>query len=306
MMNANKSQIPLTLDKYCEKTSECFTKEVEEDIDNLKSDVIPSPFVKWAGGKRFIIKELISNMPDEFNNYYEPFVGGGALFFASRERHNTSYLSDSNFDLVLAYNAIKKNPIELIEMLKSHAKEHSDDFYYKIRSKHELQDPIEVAARFIYLNKTCYNGLYRVNKSGKFNVPIGKYTNPNIIQETNISTCHNVLKTVEIECKDFDQIDAKKDDFVYFDPPYHPTDDTSFTNYTKINFTESDQVRLRDFAIKLHKRGTKVMLSNSNTTFIRNLYNDKIFKIGIVKAPRFVNCKPNKRNVVEELLITSY
>ncbi len=265
-----------------------------------------SPFVKWAGGKRNIIDELKARLPDEFNHYYEPFVGGGALFFELYDQLPAAYLSDVNFDLILAYNVIKNDSDELIELLKKHAVKHSKDYYYKVRSQHELQGPVKIAARFLYLNRTCYNGLYRVNKKGEFNVPMGSYKNPNITQEDNIRACSSALQIATIEYRSFDKITPQSGDFVYFDPPYHPTDENNFTSYTSQDFTEKDQVSLRDFALYLHRQGVKVMLSNSNAKFINGLYKAKPFHVRIVHAPRLVNCKPNGRNNVEEVLITTY
>lgn len=282
------------------------TKEKVEVAEKGKA----CPFVKWVGGKRSILHEILPRVPQEFGDYYEPFVGGGALFFELCPRIKRAYLSDTNIDLVLAYNVIKKDPELLIDLLKRHAKCHAkqakDEYYYKVREQHELQDPIRIAARLLYLNRTCYNGLFRTNREGRFNVPMGRYKNPNIIQEDNIMLCHRALQKAVIEIKDFTAIEPKKGDFVYFDPPYHPTDETSFTQYTKSDFTEKDQERLRDFALKLHKAGVKVMISNSRTRFIENLYANKIFKIGIVDAPRVVNCKADRRKMTKEVLITNY
>lgn len=274
---------------------------------NGKITRYPYPFVKWAGGKRSLLHELIQNLPESFNNYYEPFVGGGALYFAIFDTiPGTAYLSDINLDLVHAYQIVQKRPEELIELLKDHASRHCKEYYYRIRRQNDLQDPLEIAARMIYLNKTCYNGLYRVNKSGNFNVPIGKYKNPNIVQSENILSCHEALKNAVVEAKEFDTIRPKKNDFVYFDPPYYSPDDISFTTYTRLDFTEKDQIRLRDFALDLCAKGVNVMLSNSNTEFIRDLYDTKPFTIKVVKAPRFVNCKSDGRDHVEEALILSY
>lgn len=266
----------------------------------------PCPFVKWAGGKRCIINELCENLPEDFNDYYEPFVGGGALFFEIHKQLDRAYLSDSNFELVITYRMIQKNPEELIDLLKVHQRNHSKDYYYQIRDHLNPEEPVEIAARFIYLNKTCYNGLYRVNKKGRFNVPLGRYKNPNVVQEENILACSKALTCAKIVGKEFDTIKPKENDFVYFDPPYHPTDEISFTKYTKLDFTEKDQERLRDFAIRLQKKGVYVLLSNSNTRFIRELYSVKPFTTLTVHAPRYVNCKADKRNPVEEALIRSY
>jgi len=277
-----------------------------EDDNGISSNTGPLPFVKWAGGKRCLLKELVPALPDDFHDYYEPFVGGGALFFSIYKKLERAYLSDHNLELVITYQVIKNDPDKLIDALKNHQKNHDKEYYYKIRSQHENKDPIKRAARLIYLNKTCYNGLFRVNKEGKFNVPMGSYSNPRIVDEPNIWLCHEALESATIEYREFDTINPKKDDFVYCDPPYHPTDEISFTSYTRNDFTEKDQIRLRDFALDLTKKNVKVMLSNSNTKFIRDIYAMKPFIQNVVMAPRFVNCKKDGRNPVEELLITTY
>jgi DNA adenine methylase len=245
-------------------------------------------------------------MPKSFCNYYEPFVGGGALFYEIHGTIDKAYLSDKNLDLIITYQVVKNNVEELIKQLIVHSLKHDPDYYYKVRARHNLQDPIKIAARFLYLNKTCYNGLYRVNKKGEFNVPVGRYKNPNIIQESNLQLCSKALQKAKIEYRSYLSIDPKAGDFVYCDPPYHPINGSSFTSYTKGDFNDDDQIQLRDFAISLHNKGAKVMLSNSNTEFIRNLYKNKPFNVKIVNAPRFVNCKPGGRDNVEEVLITTY
>nr|WP_320160897.1 DNA adenine methylase [uncultured Methanoregula sp.] len=266
----------------------------------------PAPFVKWVGGKRCLIKELKSHLPEKIGTYYEPFVGGGALFFSLSKDLKNANLSDSNLDLMITYRAIQKEPDKLIALLKKHKQNHSKEYYYNTRKRHDIKNPLDLAARLIYLNRTCYNGLFRVNKSGEFNVPMGTYKNPTIVNEENIWACHEALKNVKIERRPFETIRPKSGDFVYFDPPYHPTDDISFTSYTHSDFTEKDQVILRDFAVQLHKKGVKIMLSNSHTPFIRDIFKSSIFNIHIVTAPRFVNCKKDKRNPVEEVVITNY
>ena len=271
------------------------------------------PFVKWAGGKRNLLNSIRPLLPAEFSNYYEAFVGGGALFFAIADRAVHAYLSDNNLDLVITYQVIKADPTHLIAKLKEYAASHSSGQYYSVRET-EYADPVEVAARFIYLNKTCFNGLYRVNKSGKFNVPIGSYKNPGIVNEENLMACHRALRKATINYHNYKDIAPKPQagDFVYLDPPYHPTNDDSFTAYTKENFTEQNQSELRDFALELHRAGVKVMLSNSKTKFIKDLYSDRasnlhtIFNLHTVQAPRAVNCKPNQRGAVDEYLITNY
>lgn len=268
----------------------------------------PQPFVKWVGGKRSLLSEILSRLPESFNNYFEPFVGGGAVYFAIADKLNKAMLIDHNLELILAYQMIKKEPYRLIEKLKEHAEKHSKRYYYSIRAKN-YTDPLEIVARFLYLNKTCFNGLYRVNKAGNFNTPMGSYNNPNITQEENILLCHQVLQNVNLLYGDFEKKCLpliQRNDFVYFDPPYHPTNELSFTEYTKDNFTEKDQVRLRDSILKLHKCGAYIMLSNSKTKLIEDLYRHKCFKHHVVMAPRYVNCKPSDRHKVEEFLITNY
>lgn len=289
-------------------------KPLNVEKENNLATRSPCPFVKWVGGKRFLLSQLCQNLPEQYNDYYEPFVGGGALFFALHKQVNRAFLSDKNLELVITYNVVKRNPLELLEQLKEYQRNHSKEYYYQIRAQHyyetsqqhNYKDPIEIAAKFIYLNKTCYNGLFRVNKKGHFNVPVGTYKNPNIIQEENILACSEALQCAKIEYREFDTITPNEKDFVYFDPPYHPTDEISFTTYTKLDFTERDQERLRDFAVQLQKKGINVLLSNSNTRFIRGLYSPKPFTITTVHAPRFVNCKADRRNPVEEALIRGY
>lgn len=267
-----------------------------------RGDCRALPLVKWAGGKRSIMDKLTFRIPNEFNRYYEPFVGGGAVFFETGFKD--AHLSDMNNDLVTMYNVVKTSPHELIDELKPHAANHSKEYFYEIRSQHELTDKIEIAARFMYLNKTCFNGLYRVNKSGKFNVPFGSYKNPNIVQEDNILSCNKVLQNVDILHRSYDEIDAKNGDFTYFDPPYYPVNETYFTTYTKYGFSKEDHIKLRDFAIELCNNGVKVMISNSNTPAIRELYDIPEFNIDEIIAPRYISCNGKKRVPAKELIIT--
>ncbi len=268
-----------------------------------------SPFVKWVGGKRSVMNLLLARMPDDFKDYYEPFVGGGALFFELAEQGRltgkTTYLSDANFDLITTYKAIQKDPEPLIARLERHAENHDESYYYRVRSRHDLADPVEIAARFLYLNKTCYNGLWRVNSKGEFNVPAGRYAKPGIVQADKLRLCHEALQGVELACRPFESVTPGDGDFAYLDPPYHRAGATSFTKYSRLDFSERDQVRLRDFALALHRNGVKLMLSNSATEFVHSLYQDGVFKVGAVRAPRLVNCKPDKRAAVAEMLITN-
>lgn len=267
-----------------------------------QDNTIPRPFIKWAGGKRSIVNILLENLPDSFNAYYEPFVGGGALFFALKPKQ--AVLSDVNLDLVITYNVVKKNPEQLIKQLKVHESKHNETYYYKIRDQQNLSDPIQVAARFIYLNKTCFNGLYRVNSKGEFNVPIGNYKNPLIADEANILECSKLLKNVDIKCHTFSKIKPNKDDFVYIDHPYHPIDSTSFTKYTKDDFTEANQIELHNYCTQLDSKGVKFMLSNSDTNFIKNLYRG--YTIMLINPPRMINCKASSRKDAQEVLIRNY
>jgi DNA adenine methylase len=287
-------------------------KNIIELVDTLKTEVNQientaqtKPFVKWVGGKRSIVNELLQRIPKQIKNYYEPFVGGGALFFEIYNMADFSYLSDLNSDLVITYNIIKKDPQALIKLLNIHKDNHNEEYYYQIRAMQDLQDPIKNSARFIYLMKTCFNGLYRVNKENEFNTPIGSYKNPNICDKTNILAVNKALQYADIKYQDFTKISPNKGDFVYFDPPYHPTTEDSFTKYLSGGFTETDQTRLKDFALELTNAGVNVMISNSDAEFIVDIYK-KNFNIAKVSAPRVVNCKADKRQPVFETLITNY
>lgn len=260
------------------------------------------PFIKWAGGKRSLMAKLLAAMPKQYGKYHEPFIGGGALFFAAKPK--AALIADINLDLVITYGIIQKNPAALIAKLKQHKAKHNEDYYYRIRKQFVLTDAVEIAARFIYLNKTCYNGLYRVNAKGEFNVPMGSYTNPLIVDELTIMACHEALKGVEVRYLDFTKVEPAKGDFIYLDPPYHPVDDTSFTKYTKADFNEADQLRLFEYCEALDKKGVKFLLSNSDTRFIQNLY--KGYTIESVEAPRNINCKPGRRQGAKEVLVRNY
>lgn len=270
-----------------------------------KTSIRAKPFVKWIGGKKSLLEDIFANLPKNFNNYFEPFVGGGAVFFALSDRIRKATISDINLELMIAYRIIQKDPESLINLLKIHQRNHSSRYYYQLRGK-EPQDPAAVAARFIYLNKTCYNGLYRVNRQGKFNAAMGRYKHPNIIQEDNIMACHKALKKVTIVHGDFENIKPGKGDFVYFDPPYQQINETSFNKYTQSLFTQEDQERLRNYIDKLSKNGVYIMLSNSRTEFIKYLYKSKKYRKSIVSAPRLVNCNADLRGDVEEFIITNY
>lgn len=275
-------------------------------VSNIK------PFVKWAGGKNGLINSLISFIPKNFNSYFEPFVGGGALFFYLKNLNILNskkiYLNDKNTELINAYKQIKINPNKLLEELEILKNNHSKEYFYKIRNldrDFDFYSLSEVfrAARFIYLNKTCFNGLCRYNAKGNFNTPMGSYKNPKIYDKDLIFSVHEVLKNVSITNKDFEVVSlkAKKGDFVYFDPPYYPLNKTSsFVSYTD-NFSANEQIRLYKLFKMLDCEGIKVLQSNSNTDFIKELYKD--FEIIEVISKRAINCKGDKRGKIMELII---
>lgn len=295
----NMDDINISVSEQVSTFEWLYPLKIARDVTILSK---ATPFLKWAGGKRSVIEELARSVPTTFGDYYEPFVGGGALFFHLRERITKAYLSDTNQELITTYDAVKRYPDELLETLKVHQAKHDYYHYYDVREQHNLTGIVPVAARMIYLNKTGYNGLYRVNRSGHFNVPIGDYKNPDVAREDNIRLCSESLQDARIDCFQFDKIEPVAGDFVYCDPPYHD----NFTAYTPTGFTESDQRRLRDFALELHRNGVFVMLSNSDTPFIRQLYSDPPFRVRSINAKRRVSCKVSKRGIVGELLITTY
>lgn len=274
---------------------------------------LPRPFLKWAGGKSQLISQYVPYFPQKFTTYYEPFLGGGAVFFhlygvtrnEQPPKNFPAILTDINPELVNVYCCVRDRVEELIALLAQHQKNHSQDYYYRMRSR-VAGMPVEMAARLIYLNKTCFNGLYRENSKGEFNVPMGKYNNPTICNAELLRLVSDALQSVEIEVRPFDAIlDFAKtpEDFVYFDPPYHPLSNTSnFTGYSRYSFNEKDQIKLRDTFAELAGRGVKVMLSNSNCSLIRELYTD--FRIYEILAARAINSKAEKRGKITEVLVT--
>jgi len=276
---------------------------------------IPKPFVKWAGGKRQLIPILNENLPKTFGTYFEPFLGGGALLFNMLIERNGQKcsISDLNSDLVLSYTTIRDRAESLINSLKNHEKNYQKDsksYYYSIRESNP-RSQIEKTSRLIFLNRTCFNGLYRVNSKGKFNVPLGKYANPKIVNEDNLRSVSNILQSsrVDIKCRDFEAIlsDAKKDDLVYFDPPYQPVSDTAnFTGYTNKDFTYDDLARLAELCMKLNSKGCRVLLSNSNSKEVTDMFSTKPWKVNKIKANRSINSNSKKRTGHFELLIKNY
>jgi DNA adenine methylase len=284
-----------------------------EDSHRIISEK-PKPFVKWVGGKRQLLEQFrLMNLypPEKFDiktaKYFEPFVGGGAVFFDLLPEK--AYLSDLNNELVVAYNVIKGDVESLIESLKKHKLD--KEYFLKVRAQNpgNLSD-LNVASRFIYLNRTCFNGMYRVNSKGGFNVPFGKYTKPLICDEDNLRKVSRALKNVEIKKQDYKEVlkRAKKGDFIYFDPPYYPVSKTaSFTSYTSESFLDKEQIELRDTFVELHKRGCFVMLSNSDTPFINKIYSvPKGLRIAKVQAGRAINSDASKRGKIMEVLVTNY
>jgi DNA adenine methylase len=258
--------------------------------------------VKWAGGKRQLLASLLPLVPRQFKTYHEPFVGGGALFFELQPPR--AFLGDTNIRLVRAYSGIRADVDRVVRLLRSYP--FDPDFFMELRSQpiDDASDP-EVAAWLIYLNKTGFNGLYRVNSRNVFNVPFGRHTNPLICDEPNLRACAEALKATKIEHEPFDSVlhRAKSGDFVYFDPPYEPLSTTSsFTSYTSSGFRLGDQRFLRDVAVTLRERGVHVVLSNSSAPTIYGLY-EKHFRITEVAASRSINSNAQKRGPVKELLI---
>ena len=285
-----------------------MTKKIEK-IDLKKAQ----PFIKWVGGKRGLLSQIIPLLPKKFNNYFEPFVGGGALFFELYAQGKLDgknvYLFDINAELINTYNMVKEYPTELIEKLHEFKKQHSKEYYYEVRvwdrEENFLElEPLTRAARFIYLNKTCFNGLYRVNKSNQNNVPIGSYKNPNIADESVIYSASEALQNATIlnaSQKDVLKF-ATKNDLVYFDPPYYPlTPTASFTSYSEFEFLDKEQEELFEVFYKLDKKGCNVVHSNSDTNFIKELYSK--FDIQNIQANRFINSKSSGRGKISEVLV---
>lgn len=271
------------------------------------------PFVKWAGGKRQLLKSITDLVPKKYNTYYEPFIGGGAVFFHLMP--SKAVINDYNKELINAYVTLRDNYLEVKSLLKKHQNNNSKEYFYEIRAldRNDEFDKLsnaKRAARFIYLNKAGFNGLYRVNKKGQMNVPYAQKKNVNLVSPKLEETI-NYLKEKQISIINMDFEDAvksaKREDFVYFDPPYIPLKEGSdFTSYTDVGFDFEDQIRLKNVAIELTKRGVFVMLSNSDTQMTREIYSDSYFKIHEVSARRSINSKGHKRGKVGELIITNY
>lgn len=274
------------------------------------------PFVKWAGGKRQIMNELLKYVPENYNTYYEPFIGGGALFFELFNSYGKkAVINDYNKELMNVYSCLKDEVLfeKMFNELNRHQTNHSEEYYYEIRNidrnkkKYSKIADYKRAARTIYLNKACFNGLYRVNSNDEFNVPFGKKSKVNIYDGQNLGIVHCLLNfnDVEILSTDFEEAvaTAKKGDFIYLDPPYD-SDTKTFNDYTENGFGKEEQIRLAELFKKLSKKGCYVMLSNHNTSLVKKLYKD--FNIHMIRAKRNINADGKKRGKVEELIVTNY
>lgn len=270
------------------------------------------PFTKWTGGKRQLLGELRSYMPETYGRYFEPFVGGGALFFDLAPEK--AVINDFNEELINAYRQIKNNPAELINLLIKHKENNSKDYYLELRSadrdgRISRMTGVERAARILYMLRVDFNGLYRVNSKNQFNVPYGRYKNPKIVDVDLLYQISEYLNENDIEILQTDFAEAVKDaqtgDFVYFDPPYIPLNETSsFTSYTHEGFSYEEQVRLRDTFKELTERGVYAMLSNSSSPLVEELYKD--FNIYFVEAQRTNGAKSSSRGKISEIIVTNY
>lgn len=270
-----------------------------------------APIVKWVGGKRQLVEEISSLFPRKFNCYCEPFLGGGAVLFSIQP--NKAIINDLNGDLISVYECVRDDVESLIKNLKKH--KNTAEYFYTIRDmdrdkeRYQSMSKIDKASRLIYLNKTCFNGLFRVNSSGEFNSPFGHYKNPNIINEPVLRAVSKYFTANDITFykEDFAQVlnRIRKGTFVYLDPPYDPISDTAnFTGYSKCGFDRNEHIRLKQCCDELTKRKIKFLLSNSGTDFIKDLY--KEYDMITVKAKRVISADANRRGVIEELLIKNY
>ena len=270
------------------------------------------PLVKWVGGKRQLMDTIKRHVPSHIGRYYEPFFGGGAVLFGLQPPCAT--INDTNEELINLYKVVKENPKELIADLRRHKNE--EEYFYEVRSLDRDLDKwsnlteVQRASRLIFLNKTCFNGLYRVNNSGEFNAPFGRYKNPRIVDQVTINAVSRFLKANDVLLLNGDfqsaVTDASSGDFVYMDPPYDPVSSSaSFTGYAKGGFDQDEQIRVRDTSLKLIEKGVNVLISNSSTDFIHKIYDLTCFKVVKVKARRAVNSNGGERGEVDEVLISN-
>ncbi|KLE14816.1 MULTISPECIES: DNA adenine methylase [Clostridium] len=273
--------------------------------------VLAAPVLKWVGGKRQLMNDIVKLLPKTYTTYYEPFIGGGAVLFELQP--NKAVINDVNGELINLYNVIKYDVELLIEDLRKH--ENTPEYFYEIReldrdrNEYGKLSEVEKASRIIYLNKTCFNGLFRVNKAGEFNSPFGKYKNPNIVDEVTLRAVSKYFNKADVKILNGDFESSlkgiRKGSFVYLDPPYDPVSNSAnFTGYDKGGFNRDEQIRLKKLCDKLNKRGVKFLLSNSATDFIKDLYKD--YDITIVKAKRAINSNGNARGEVDEVLVRNY
>lgn len=268
-------------------------------------------FLKWAGGKRRILPQLSQYFPEKFDRYFEPFLGGGSVFFYVKQKYNPSLcvISDTNLDLINTYLHVRDEPKQLIKYLKRFREKNSKDFYYSTRSKFNKfkLKGVERSAAFIYLNKTCFNGLYRVNSKNEFNVPYGQLKKPGIFDEDTIYAASKILNDrVQIRHQDYQDIarQVRRGDFVYLDPCYDPLKKTSFANYTPERFSEVDRILLHEFIKNLRMKNTRVVLSNNDIPEIRKLYSN--YSIDQIQAPRYIGSRTAYRSNIVELVIHTH
>ncbi|WP_240983943.1 DNA adenine methylase [Acididesulfobacillus acetoxydans] len=277
----------------------------------MRTDKSLKPVVKWAGGKRQILAEIVKHIPRDLTTYYEPFLGGGAVLFELQPER--AVVNDLNRELINLYQVIKNQVDELIEDLRKHKNEKG--YFYRLRALDRDRGlyvdltPVQKASRVIYLNKTCYNGLFRVNKAGEFNTPFGRYKNPKIVNEVGLRAVSDYLNraSVSITCQDFEQAvkGAESGSFVYFDPPYDPVSQTAdFTAYAEGGFSREEQERLKRTCDRLNEKGIRFLLSNSATDFIKELYQG--YRIEIIQAKRSVNSVAARRGGIDEVLLMNF
>lgn len=292
---------------YMNKNSHCTKKK--------NKNLLVQPFLKWAGGKRQLLSQIEEYFPDQFTTYYEPFIGGGAVLFHLQPKK--AVINDFNEDLINCYQCIKDCLEELIEKLKYYETKNNSESYYSIRAMDRTEEyknwtSVEKAARLIYLNRTCYNGLFRMNSAGQFNSPFGSYKNPCICNEPVLRALNKYFNENDIIFRKGDFYDACKDapkgSFIYLDPPYDQYENqVNFVGYTKNGFSREDQKRLKNMCDKLIENGCYIIISNSKTSFIMDLYNDKekyiTYDIKTVNARRNINSNAKKRGEVQEVLI---
>jgi DNA adenine methylase len=277
--------------------------------NNGKTTAIATPFLKWAGGKRQLLPKIIERLPKSCATYYEPFVGGGAVFFAlaGESYFRRAIISDTSKDLLIAYRGLKADHHGVVEWLELAEKLHGKNTYYSIRSLDPRKLTLaQQAARTIYLNRTCFNGLYRVNQEGRFNVPFGRYKNPRIVDALNLKAVSTALRRAKIVLDDFETVAERAipGDVVYFDPPYIPVSRTSsFTAYAKDSFSEKEQRRLADLMHRLKGKGVFALLSNADVPLARELYDG--LRMETVLARRAINSKSDRRGTVRELLVST-